>query len=215
MNPIGSVADLVARLRGRFPAGWAGPASTAPVFAALILGMATAHADLYALAQFAGQMIYLQTAQGGWLDTWTYDFFGTTLLRNPGESDGAYFKRAQAALFRSTCTREAVISVVTDLTGAVPTLVEPWRGLDTFALDIDAFALNGPGRLGALNRPYQAMLYVPGVSSATGGLALNISPLNAENYLGTDTSESDTREDIFSALDLVRPIGVTLYVQFM
>ena len=213
-NPVGSVADFVSRLRNRFPVGWAGSVLRAPVFSAVIFGMATVHANFYQLATFAGQMVYLQSSQGGWLDTWAYDFFGINLLRDPGESDGSFYNRVRVSLFRQTCTREAVTSIVTDLTGVVPTLIEPWRGLDTFALNETAFALNGPGRLGALDKPFQALILVPGVASSSGGLALNFSPLNADNYLGTDSSEAVSRDNILNAINLVRPAGVTVFVQF-
>lgn len=221
MNPIGSVADFVSRLRKRFPEGWAGNAVKAPIFAALLLGMATVHANFYALTQFVGQMVYLQSSTGGFLDTWAYDFFGATLLRNFGESDTSFLSRIRALLFVRTCTREAVISIVAEISGATPTLIEPWRGPDTFALGVDTFALGvaGAGRLGSLEMPYQAFLFVPSVSTNISGMALNVATMalnvsSSGNYLNDNVSGQISQEDVMNAVNLVRPIGVTVFADF-
>lgn len=221
MNPVGTVADFVARLRNRFPVGWAGSATKAPIFAALILGMATAHANFYALAQFAGQMIYVQSASGGWLDTWAYDFFGPYLLRNFGESGTSFLSRIKSLLFASTCTRDAVTGIVTKLTGVDPTLVEPWRGPDTFALGVDTFALGvaGEGRLGSTDMPFQAFLFIPSVASNVGGMALDVNGMaldvsSSGNYLNDNASGLTSQKDVMNAVNLVRPIGVTVWADF-
>lgn len=220
MNPVGSVSDFVSRLRGRFPRGWAGNAVKAPIFAALLLGMATAHANFYALTQFAGQMVYLQSSTGGWLDTWAYDFFGTFLLRNPGEIDASFLARIKSTLFAPTCTRESVITAVENISGLTPVLVEPWRGPDTFALGVDTFALgvSGSGRLGSLDMPYQAYLYLPGVSGNASGMPLGVQPFALSstasgNYLG-ETVQDVSIDNILSTVNRVRPIGVTVFVNF-
>lgn len=220
MNPIGSVADFVSRLRKRFPEGWAGNAVKAPIFAALLLGMATVHANFYALTQFVGQMVYLQSSTGGFLDTWAYDFFGTFLLRNPGEVDSSFLGRIKATIFAPTCTREAVIAAVENISGLTPVLVEPWRGPDTFALGVDTFALSvsGSGRLGSLTMPYQAFLYLPGVSGNASGMPLGVQPFALSssasgNYLA-ETIQNVSIDNILSAVDRVRPIGTTVFVNF-
>lgn len=220
MNPVGSVADFISRLYGRFPRGWVGSALKAPIFAALILGMATAHANFYALAQFAGQMVYLGSSTGGWVDTWAYDFFGVFLLRNPGEADLPYISRVKSSLFAPTCTRDAVITAIENASGLTPVLVEPWRGPDTFALNVDAFALGVPGvgRLGSTKMPYQAFVYLPGVSGRASGMPFGVQPFAlgstaSGNYLG-NTEQDFTITDILGAINRVRPVGVTVFVNF-
>ncbi len=222
MNPVGSVADFVSRLYSRFPRGWAGSPAKAPVFAALLTGMATAHANFYALVQFVGQQIYLQSAAGGFLDTWAADFFGTLLLRDSGEADVSFLSRIRSTLLAPKNTRAAVASAVQVASGQAPVIVEPWRGPDTFALGVDAFALGvaGSGRLGSLRTPYQAFVFLSGVSgsSSTGGIALGVQPFalgaaQSGNYLG-DVIQSSSIGSILGAIDLVRPASVTVFVNF-
>ena len=222
MNPVGSVADFVSRLYSRFPRGWAGSPAKAPVFAALLTGMATAHANFYALVQFVGQQIYLQSTVGGFLDTWAADFFGTFLLRDSGEADASFLSRIRGGLLAPKNTRAAVARAAQISSGATPVIVEPWRGPDTFALGVDTFALGvaGAGRLGSLRMPYQAFVFLPGVSGsgATEGIALGVQPFalgaaQSGNYLQVGSQPSSV-ENILSAIDFVRPASVTVFVNF-
>ena len=220
MNPIGSVADFISRIYKRFPSGWVGSPVNAPVFYALMTGLATAHANFYELVQFAGQMVYLQSSTGGWIDTWAYDFFGSFLLRNSGETDFSFINRMKSLLFAPTCTRDAIATAVQNISGLTPVLVEPWRGPDTFALNVDTFALGvaGAGRLGSLNLPFQAFVYLPGVSGQESGMPLGVQPFalgvtGSGNYLESQ-SQNSTIEDLLSAINYVRPIGTTVFVNF-
>lgn len=106
--------------------------------------------------------------------------------------------------------------------GATPVIVEPWRGPDTFALGVDTFALGvaGAGRLGSLRMPYQAFVFLPGVSGsgATEGIALGVQPValgstQSGNYLQVGSQPSSV-ENILGAIDLVRPASVTVFVNF-
>jgi hypothetical protein len=132
--------------------------------------MATAHANFYALVQFVGQQIYLQSAVGGFLDTWAADFFGTFLLRDSGEADASFLSRIRASLLAPKNTRAAVARAAQIASGQTPVIVEPWRG-PTPSLGVDTFALGvaGAGRLGSLRMPYQAFVFLPGVSGSGDG----------------------------------------------
>jgi hypothetical protein len=128
---IGDAIDFKARLRAMLPVRWF--PDTAPVLDALLGGLASAWASVYALLQYMRLMARISTAAGTTLDFIAGDYFGMTLVRRSGEADFFFAARIKAELLKPRATRAAVIAAVTRLTGIAPLVFEPSRPADTGA----------------------------------------------------------------------------------
>jgi hypothetical protein len=128
---IGDAIDFKARLRATLPVRWF--PDTAPVLDALLGGLASAWASVYALLQYMRLMARISTAAGTTLDFIAGDYFGRALVRRIGEADFFFAARIKAELLKPRATRAAVITAVTRLTGVAPLVFEPSRPADTGA----------------------------------------------------------------------------------
>lgn len=125
----GDVNDIFARLSERIPKRWFGDVH--PILDAVLMGIATAFAGVYAAYAYMVLQTRLQTSTDGWLDIAAADYFGPTgLLREVNETDSAYQSRIQINIIRERGTRNAVTTVVENLTGRTPVIVEPQRPYD-------------------------------------------------------------------------------------
>ena len=85
---IGSVPDMVSRLRAVIPASWfpitapSATVSATPILDALLSGIAQAWSFCYALMVFVRQQTRIATATGGFLDMICIDLFGSVLKRD-------------------------------------------------------------------------------------------------------------------------------------
>lgn len=154
---IGSQADIFNRLRALIPRGWF---QTSPNFDATLQGPAWALSSVYAEITYAALQTRIKTATDGFLDLISYDFLGTTLPRNAGESDASFRARILANLFVKGPTRADMITVLTLLTGIAPTVFEPSNTTDSGGWDggfyFDAGVPAGGGWGDPL--PYQSMV---------------------------------------------------------
>lgn len=218
---IGDAPDIEARLKRNLPASWFGYI-VAAVLSAVLGGVAWALSHIYALIVFARLQARLATATGGWLDLAANDFFGRALPRFSGEVDRPYSVRVRQEVFRQRNTRAALDSIVYDLTGKHPLIVEPFHSGDHGGWGSPGFAWGGVGSWGGASSPYEVFLYMPfpegygvpergGWGSQIGGWGTgNWSwvPSDLENGLGPQI------EDILRRIDQVRAAGVTVYVRF-
>jgi len=133
---IGSVKEIVQRLRAVLPPSWfpiTAPNATisaTPVLDGLLTGISSAFSSSYALVVYAARQARLSTASGAFLDMISADFFGTELSRGAAELDDAFRSRIQANLLLPRGTRAAVSGAVDMLVGQAPTLVETSRAAD-------------------------------------------------------------------------------------
>ncbi len=190
----GDQNDVLGRLKATLPP-WFGDLSQAPVISALLVGLAEAGAFVYSLIAYAALQTRIRTATDGWLDMIAADWFGGGLLRRQGQTDVSYRAVIIASIMRERATRNAVIKVLTDVTGRAPRLVEPRRPVDT-------------GGYGAAGYGY-------GVSGAYGSQLLprNMAFVIAYRPLVGSLQYGAQDADIYAAVDSVRPTGSTLYVQ--
>jgi hypothetical protein len=174
----GDQADMLRRLKAVLPHGWF--ADETPALDALLGGLASVAAGLHALLRYVRMQTRIATAAGIFLDLIAQDFFGPQLIRSVGQSDNAFRANISADLLRERGTRNAVINVLTDLTGRMPVVFEPSRPADTGAWGIAAAygtnstpSAGGAGGWGSLMLPFQCFVtaYRPqgqGVASVTG-----------------------------------------------
>ena len=118
----------------QLPAGWFLKAGTLinAVVGMIATGGEQNTSDLdYMVAQSR-----IATATGFWLDVISAEFFGLgNLPRRAGEADSAFRARILDEMLRIRCTRTAMISALTDLTGVAPTVFEP--AIDLGCWDVD------------------------------------------------------------------------------
>ncbi len=189
----GDQNDVLGRLKAVIPP-WFGDLSQAPIISALLTGLAEAGAFIYSLYAYAALQTRIKTATDGWLDMISADWFGGGLLRHQGQTDASYRALIIASIFRERATRNAVIKVVTDVTGSAPGLVfEPQRPIDTGAYG-KLYGYGAAGGYGSQLLPSQAFV-------------IAYRPTSLMSQYGVQDS------DIFTAIDLVKPVGTTLWVQ--
>lgn len=176
----GDAADFAARIRAVLPGRWfpvqgAGETTPTPILDAVLLGLGTAWAAIYALRAFVIAQARIATASGVWLDFIAVDFFGRTILRQLNEGDAAFSRRIRGELLRPRGTRAAMIRALYDLTGRTPRVFEPAHPPDTGGWGHEGMTLGTglayglAGGWGSLQLPYQC--FVTAYRPAGGGVA--------------------------------------------
>ena len=177
---IGSVADMVSRLRAVMPVSWFpitapdAAVSATPILDALLSGVGQAWSFCYALTVFVRQQTRITTATGGFLEMICADLFGSVLKRGVGEVDAAFRSRIQANLLLPRATRSALAQTLSTLLSRAPSIFEPWRAADTggYGGSLSAAAGGGGGygtpalALGSLSMPFQYLIAMPGTAGS-------------------------------------------------
>ena len=177
----GDQGDILSRLRAYLPSRWFGSTSDpVPLLVAILNGFAFVLSEVYSLYAYAKRQTRIATATGGWLDIISADFFGSALPRNPGESDDSFRARIKSALIQKKVSRQGIAEVIYALTGNYPTIVEPWRPLDTgayvsganpFAVGVSPnYGYNQAGAWGSIICNAQAFITISAPAN-TGGFA--------------------------------------------
>lgn len=214
----GDQNDVFLRIKAVLPR-WFG--STAPFLDALLQGLASASAFVYSLYAYTKLQTRIKTATDGWLDMIAADFFGTTLRRSANQSDASFRAKIIVNLLRERGTRNAIIRVLTDLTGRAPKIYEPQRPFDTGAYAMPNSGYGVAGCYGSLLIPYQAFVvayrqsssgipYVAGYGVSTGGYGV---ASRADYASITDVVGAISDADIYEAIDTVKPAGTTVWTR--
>lgn len=216
----GDQQDLYQRLRGWLPS-WFGDTASSPVLNGLLQGIAYGWAYFYALLVYARLQTRIKTATDGWLDMIASDFFGLTLQRKTGQSDASFRANIIANLFRERGTRNAIVKVLTDLTGRAPTIIEPSRPADTGAYGAPNSGYSVAGAYGLVSLTYQAFVnaYRPYGSGIPNVAGYGFSPTGysvASQGEYTDPSMSSNTvsdADIYAAIEAVRPVATIIWTR--
>ncbi|WP_369952204.1 hypothetical protein [Ralstonia syzygii] len=192
-----------------------------PVLDALLRGFAYAKSFVYGLIVYAALQTRIKTATDGWLGMIAADFFGSSLLRKSGQSDASFRNRIIINLFRERATRNGLVRVLTDLTGRAPVVFEPQRPLDTGSYGGPLIGYGVAGGYGSMMLPFQAFVTayrptstgipnVAGYGVSTGGYSrasqAEIASMNMIHGAVTD-------DDIYAAIDSVKPVGTTIWTR--
>jgi len=216
----GDQQDLYARLRSQLPP-WFGDAASSPILDALLQGLAYGWAYFYALLVYARLQTRIKTATDGWLDMIASDFFGLTLQRKTGQSDASFRANIIANLFRERGTRNAIVKVLTDLTGRAPTIIEPSRPADTGAYGAPNSGYSVAGAYGQVSLTYQAFVqayrpYGSGIPNIAGygasptGYSI---PSQGEYTDPSMSSNTVSDADIYAAIEAVRPVATIIWTR--
>jgi hypothetical protein len=214
---IGDQTDGASRVRSLLPFGWF-EAGASPVLDAVLQGYGWAISWAYALLAYVKLQTRIATASGAWLDLIAFDFFGRALLRKPGQTDAALRARILASLFQEKATRKGMVEAIATLTGNAPFIFEPTNASDTGGYGAGC-AYGLAGGYGTLTRSWTAYMIVQlpaqaGVVGLTGYGAFNTGygVGQAQYEALADLTSTLGDEDVFDAIDAVRPAGVTVWV---
>jgi hypothetical protein len=216
----GDQADVQSRLSALFPWSWI-PRAAAPLFMAILAGIASALSFDYTLLAYIRLQTRIATATDGFLDLIAWDFFGPNLLRANGQSDASFLASIKSAMFRERNTRNAVVSILTELTGRAPVIFEPWRPADSGGYRTNGLFYGAIGGYGSKNPNLQQQAFVtayrpqgsgipniagygdPEAGYTTGGQSM---------YASMSSITGITDADIYAAVDSVRPTCAILWV---
>ena len=215
----GDTTDVLGRLRAVLPK-WFGGSS--PILDALLTGLATASASIYSLYSYVKLQTRILTASDGWLDMVAADFFGTAIVRKANQTDASFRATIIANLFREKATRNAIVLVLTALTGRAPKVIEPQRPADTGAYSAPNSGYGSAGAYGSMLIPYQA--FVQAYRPLTSGIPNIAGYGNAPAAYGVASQGGEYASmsmivgfvqdaDIYAAIDAIRPAGSTLWTK--
>lgn len=208
--------DLLRRFKQTLP-NWF--TDETPILDALLTGCVAVWAFIYSLYNYAALQTRIRTASDGWLDMIAADFFGTTIIRKPGQSDASFLNTIIINLFRERGTRAAITAILIDLTGRVPIIYEPQRPADTGAYRAPNSGYGVAGAYGSVLLPTQAFVvafrpmtsgipYVAGYGSTPAGYGV---PSRGEYASLEMVQGAVTDAEIFAAIDSVKCEGTTVW----
>jgi hypothetical protein len=214
----GSSVDIANRVKQLLPKGWW--RFTAPLRDAILGGLADLASWSYSLIDYAKLQTRVAWATGIWLDIISNDFFGLNLPRKTNENDTNFRARIQKELIRERVTRAGMISAVSDLTGTLTTVFEPWNTGDTGAWDNGTFAYDVSGGWGDTILPAQSFLNVqpPGLQGIGGVGGWDSGYLAWDGGIGMWADMSlitgaVTTADIYATINKTRPVGSIVWTQ--
>lgn len=216
----GDNSDFSARLALLVPNGWF-TVGMSSLRDAVLAAAASALSFAYQLLAYVRLQTRIATATDGFLDMIAGDFFGTTLVRASGQTDASFRARIISNLFRERGTRNAVTSVLTQLTGRAPIIFEPMRPADTGGYSAPSSGYGAGGAYGSMLLPMQAFVtaYRPfgaGVPSVAGyGIpAAGYSVASQGEYASLSMIQGAlTDADIYAAIESVRPATYTIWAR--
>jgi len=220
---VGDQNDMSARIQSVLPAGWF--RFTDPVLNGILAGLGNGWAWCYSNLAAVRAQGRLATAFGWGLDLYAQDFFGTALLRNPGEVDAAYQTRIAAALQPTGVTRAAILGKLRAL-GCTATAFEPRNPSDTGGWDTPYFGWDTT--VGGWGDSLLAQAFITvtlpkgggvanyaGVADIAGNAQYAAGGWDTGNLGWTDDSmitNQVTAADIYATIAAAKAEGVTVWV---
>lgn len=182
-----------------------------PVLTALLHGFGSVSNFIYYSLFFLNNQTRITSATEEFLDLYAQDYFGTFLQRCPDESDIVFRQRILNTLFAPRVTRQAMIDILTNLTGRVPVIYEPFLDCgfyDHAFLDNDAY-MGG-------DAPYQAWIiaYRPVQPTENTDIYLDDTAYCDQQsyYPETDEHICVSDEDILKAIEITKLAGTFMHV---
>lgn len=151
----GDITGMLARLKMVLPARWFADAS--PVLDALLTGLASTWAGLFALLEAVRLQSRIASASGVFLDIAALDYFPGALPRRVAEADVAYSVRIRNNLLSPRATRASVVQALVNLTGRNPVVFEPRNPADTGGYNVN-LGYGLAGGYGSMALPYQFLV---------------------------------------------------------
>lgn len=210
---------MLSRIQRLIPNGWF-TVGASPLLDGMLAGIANTLAFLYSMLVYLRLQARISTATDGWLDLIAVDFFGNKLFRAVNQSDDSFRARIIASILRERGTRNAVIDILTQLTGRTPMVFEPQRPLDTGVYGGPGLAYGTVGGYGSVVLPYQSFVTAfrpvgQGIPNIAGyGIPTGAYSTGSQaEYASLSMIQGITDADLFSAIDSVRPAGYTIWAK--
>lgn len=215
----GDQQDIETRIRALLPPSWFGDEH--PIIDAIIVACANSLAWCYTLYLYAVMQTRINTASDGFLDIIAYDFFGNNLQRESGQPDDVFRNQIKINLFRERGTRQAIIDILTEMTGKEPIIFEPQRPQDTGAYGGPTIGYGMAGGYGSLMLPYQAFVtafrpagsgipFVAGYSSTPSGYS---TPSRGQYSSKSMLTGFITDAQVYEAVAAVKMEGTIVWVR--
>lgn len=216
----GDKSDITTRLQLSLPKQWFQTDGT--VIGAILGALATSWAWAYSLYAYIKLQSRILSATDGWLDVIAGDFFGAAVTRKASQSDASFRTAIIINLFRERATRKAIITVLTQLTGRAPVIMEPQRPADTGAYGASICGYGSAGVYGSMLIPSQA--FVLAYRPASSGIPMVAGYGNAPAGYGVASQGGEYASismvqgavqdaDIYAAIDSVKPAATTLWTK--
>jgi hypothetical protein len=211
----GDQNDIFNRLKANL-VPWFG--NDSPSLDALLQGTAKTDSTVYSLIADASLQCRIKTATGDALDLISLDFFGGKMPRHPNENDASFRNRILANIVQERATRKGMITVLINLTGRTPIIVEGFHTFGIGAYDQTLYYDTGYG-FGWL-QPYTAIIYAyrPQPEGFVGIGAYDAGSFGYDfHFNNAYVSINDeiifvTDQDIIDAIEATKPFGTFMYV---
>lgn len=209
----GDIDDMSARLQPLIPHNWF-TAGLAPLRDAALRGAAASLAFIFSVLAYVRGQTRIATSTDGFLDLVSADYFGGGLPRSPGQNDASFLARIKANLLRERATRASLVSVLTQITGRAPLVIETRRPADCGAYSAPNSGYGVAGFYGSVSIPFQGFVIayrppgtgLPNVGGYGSSVAAYGVPSQAE-YASLSFVDGVTDADIYAAIDSVRPVA--------
>jgi hypothetical protein len=216
----GDANDILRRVKAVIPFYWF--ASVAPLRDAVLGGLADGAAWCYGWITYARQQARIATATGPWLDLIAYDFLGR-FLRRKGRADSVFRTLIQATILKERVTRSGMINALTQLTGYVPVIVEPWNTGDLGGYGMPTLGYGVAGGWGSMKLPGQIFLTVYLGGGESGALQVGGYGTPAIGYgVGINAyvgapieGVGVTNADIYATILATKPTGVICWTRII
>lgn len=184
----------------------------APLLTGVLQGSAFCNSFIYSLQIYLRAQMRLQTMTDNSLDLFARDYFGNNLVRHFGEDDETYRLRISNSLLPPGATRQAMIQVLTELTGRVPIIWE--SGMDS-AFYNHMFLNHANG--GSGNAAYQAWIiaYRPLTPNIAGVSYYGQTYFYNNSFYSGLISTSVTDQDILDAIERTKCEGTLMHVTIL
>lgn len=161
----GDQSDVLARINANLPP-WFGDQLT-PILTGVLAAYSWLGSYMYGEFSYVKLQTRVTTATGDNLDLIADDFFGIhNFARMPNEGDDSYRNRILANLIRERATRQAVVDILTMITGVAPVIFEPMRPGDGGGYSIAGAGYSVAGGWSNPLVPYQCFITVYSISTS-------------------------------------------------
>jgi len=213
---IGDTNDVLSRFQRWLPTGWF-PNTPGTRIYALASGFASLLATIYSYIAYLRLQTRLATATDGFLDLASRDFFGSILPRLTSEADATFSGRIRREIIRDRNTRGAIDSLLFEMTGNHPEIVELGRPLDCFCWRRSGWRTGHLGsrtwgRCHVFIRTTHAGVFGFGIGGWRNPNAAWRTPKMVWADPSGITGTGFTDQQILDALERIRTAGVTYWV---
>lgn len=208
----GDQTDIFSRLQSLLPGGWFTDSSV--FLSGLLAAGARTLSWCHTLYLYARRQTRIATASDGWLDMAAFDFLGNRVKRVGGVPDDVFRQQIMMSLFREQGTRQAIVTILEEITGNTPEVFEPQCPGDTGVYGGPGLGYGMAGGYGSRLMPYQAFVVAYTKKRAdTASVAGNGSASRGEYVPRERQTGEATDAQIYAAVAAAKMEGTVVWVR--